>query len=694
MPSAPARPGPFARVVTGRSTAWVVALLPLLMAGVVLGLVGEAERERLPTDSLPTGYDSTAAAALRDQLPDDASAAIILWTVEDGELGRDQLPVLTEQAQELADGGDEVPVVPAEDGTAAIAIVPVEFVDNNDNADRIAEMRETLRDGAPDGVEVRVTGPAAIQADLAGVFDGANLRLLLVTASVVTVLLVVTYRSPILWFFPLLVVGVADRTAAIAATHVLKGLEDLGLTVAWDESTIGILSVLVFGAGTNYALLLISRFRDELGSHEHVREAMASALRRTLEPVLASATTVVLGVLALVLSLIPATRGLGIACAVGIIIAAFAILVVLPAVLSCTGRWVFWPRVPREGQPALADGRGAWRRIGDTVARRPSVALLGTIVVLGALASGTLSISTGLDRSEQFLDEPEAITAAERLADSFPAGTSDPSSIVTRADARDVVAAAEQVEGVGSVRPSAQAEGITQLDVVLSAEPSSPEAEQAVVDLREALADFEDTHVGGAEAEAIDERDATGRDRLVVMPLILGLVFVALIILLRSLVAPVVLALAVVLSYAAAMGVGWWVFTGPLGFTALDSSVPLLSFLFLVALGVDYSIFLVTRAREEAAGFGTREGILRALAATGGVITSAGILLAAVFAVLGVLPLVVLAQVGTIICIGVLLDTLIVRTILVPAVARLLGETFWWPRRVHETGKHAARADA
>lgn len=683
MTSASPAPGRVIGAITGRSTAWLVALLPLLLAGVVLGLVGEAERDRLPTDSLPSGFDSTAAAELRDQLPDDASAAIVLWTAAEGRLDPSRIPELGSQAQELAEGGGEVPLIPAEDGTAAIAVVPVEFVSNTDIADRIAQMRTDLRDGAPEGIEVRVTGPAAIQADLAGVFDGANLRLLLVTASVVTVLLVVTYRSPILWFFPLLVVGVADRTAAIAATHVLAGLEGLGLTVAWDESTVGILSVLVFGAGTNYALLLISRFRDELGRHDEVRAAMAAALRRTLEPVVASATTVVLGVLALVLSVIPSTRGLGIACAVGIIVAAFAVLVVLPAVLSCTGRWVFWPRVPRQGQPALADGRGAWRRIGDTVARRPSLALLGTLVVLGALASGTLSISTGLDRSEQFLEEPEAITAAERLAESFPAGTSDPSTIITRADAREVLAAAEEVEGVGSVRPSAAAEGIAQLDVVLSADPSSAEAERTIVDLRSALADFPDTHVGGAEAEAIDEREATGRDRLVVMPLILGLVFVALIILLRSLVAPVVLALAVVLSYAAAMGVGWWVFTGPLGFTALDSSVPLLSFLFLVALGVDYSIFLITRAREEAAGHGTREGILRALAATGGVITSAGILLAAVFAVLGVLPLVVLAQVGTIICIGVLLDTLVVRTILVPAVARLLGERFWWPRRVH-----------
>lgn len=658
------------RFLTARPTAWLVALVPLVLGLALVALGGEAERDRLPTDALARGADSTLAAELRAELPEDASVAIVLWTADEGTLTAEQLAALPDAR-------------PSQDGTAALGVVPIQAESNTENAELVTELRGELRDAAPDGVTVQVTGPAGIQADLASVFDGANTRLLGATAAVVTILLVVTYRSPILWFFPLLVVGLADRTAAIAATHVLAALEGAGMTVAWDESTVGILSVLVFGAGTNYALLLISRYRDELRRTPDPRAAMETAVRRTVEPVLASAGTVVLGVLALVLSLIPTTRGLGIACAVGIVVAATSVLVVLPAVLACMGRWVFWPRIPREGQEALADGRSGWRRIGDAVAKRPTVAAIGTVAVLGALASGTLGITTGLDRAEQFLDEPEAITAAERLSESFPAGTSDPVVVLTRAPQQEVATALEGVDGIDSVRPGASADGVSQLDVVLTAAPSSPEAEETVLALREAVADLPDTYVGGSEAESLDERDSTARDRVVIVPVILGLVLAGLALLLRSVVAPLLLTVAVVTSYGAAMGVGWWIFSGPLGFSALDAGVPLLAFLFLVALGVDYSIFLVTRTREEAVEHGTREGVLRALAATGGVITSAGILLAAVFAVLGVLPLVVLAQLGTIICVGVLIDTLVVRTVLVPALARILGERFWWPRTVH-----------
>lgn len=696
-----------ARFLTARRTAWVLIVVPLLLAGALLSL-GEADRSRQVTDSLPVGFDSTLAAELRDALPEDAPVAVVLWTADEGVLddrqraaiGETAAGVLADLAGEGAGPGEgsgppedagpggpaggDGPVTRSEDGTAAIAVVPVEAANATDTAGAVTDLRERLTAEAPAGVTAAVTGPAGIEADLAGVFDGANTRLLLTTAGVVAFLLILTYRSPVLWLVPLSVVGLADRTAAIAATHVVTAVDGIGgYRVAFDESTVGILSVLVFGAGTNYALLLISRYRDELRRHASVREAMRVAWRRTLEPVLASAVTVVVGVLVLTVAQTPTTRGLGIACAVGITVAAAAVLLVLPAALVSVGRWVFWPKVPREGQTLLADGGSGWRRIGDAVAARPAATVLGTLVVLGALASGLLSVQTGLDQDEQFLDEPQAITAAVRLAESFPAGSSDPLQVLTRAPADEVAAAVTGVEGVSSVRPSASADGISRLDAVLEAPPSSDEAEEAVELVRAAVADFPDTHVGGSEAEALDERAAAGEDRWIVQPLILGSVFLALVLLLRSLVAPVLLALAVVASYGAALGVSWWFFTGVLGFTALDVSTPLFAFLFLVALGVDYSIFLVTRAREEAVEHGTREGMLRALAATGGVITSAGILLAAVFAVLGVLPLVVLAQIGTVICIGVLLDTLVVRTLLVPALAQLLGERFWWPRRVH-----------
>ncbi|MCH1867219.1 efflux RND transporter permease subunit [Nocardioides sp. CFH 31398] len=665
--------------IVGRRTAWLVALVPILLAGLMIGAVGEAERDASPTDALPAGLDSTEGAALLAEQPEDAgSSVLVLWTGD-----RDDVRAATGDLERAAGsigavpaGGDS-PVTVSDDGTAAIAVVPVRTPTATDAAEVVGDLRTDLRGEVPDGLDVAVTGPAAVQADLASVFDGANVRLLAVTALVVAVLLVITYRSPVLWIVPLAVVGVADRLGAVVATRLLEATGQ-----AWDESTVGILSVLVFGAGTNYALLLISRYRDELRRHDDRREAMALALRRTVEPVVASATTVVLGLLCLLLALTPTTRGLGLACAAGVVVAAFFVLVVLPAALVLPGRWIFWPKVPRVGQTALADSPSVWRRIGTRVQARPGTLVVASGLVLVALAAGLTQLRTGLDTDDQFLETPEAISAATRLGESFPAGLSDPTTVVSRAPADDVAAALDGVDGVGAVTPGRAEAGVSTTDVVLDAEPGSDDAEATIGWMRDALADLPDTHVTGSEAEAVDEAAGASRDRLVIFPLILGLVLVALVLLLRALVAPLLLVAAVVATYAAALGVSWWVFAGVLGFSAVDSTVPLFAFLFLVALGVDYSIFLVTRAREEARSAGTASGMLRALAATGGVITSAGILLAAVFAVLGVLPLVVLAQLGTVICIGVLLDTLLVRTVVVPSLAVLLEERFWWPGRV------------
>ena len=412
---------------------------------------------------------------------------------------------------------------------------------------------------------------------------------------------------------------------------------------------------------------------------------MSVAVRRTAEAVLSSATTVVLGLLTLLLSVVPTTRGLGLACAIGVVVAATFVLLVLPAALVLFGRWVFWPRVPHVGDPALVETDSLWHKVGARVARRPAAFVTGTLVLLAVMAIGVFRIDTGLDQADQFLVEPEAISASKRLAESFPAGVSDPAQVLTRDDADAVLSAVEGVDGVRTASISQQGDGITQIDAVLEATPGSDESRDTVTALRDAVGSFDDTHVTGTEATAIDQGESAQRDRLLILPLILALVLGALLVLLRAVVAPLLLVATVLATYAASMGIAWWLFTGPLGFEALDSGVPLLAFLFLVALGVDYNIFLVTRAREEAAEHGSRQGMLRALTATGGVITSAGILLAAVFAVLGVLPLVVLAQLGTVICIGVLLDTLVVRTVLVPALALTLGDRFWWPRRVGPT---------
>ena len=669
--------GRIAQLITRKWVAGLLALFALLGAGAVIGVVGQAEQPPGGAATLPIGTDSRAAAELRAELPEaEGSAAVVLYASDEA-LTPEELALVEERARSLP-GATGAPATVSEDGTAATIVVPVSANDASETSEVIASLRTAAKADLPDGLTAQVTGPAAIQADLGAVFDGADTRLLLATASIVALLLVITYRSPVLWIVPLTVVGLADQVAAVVATHTLSAFG-----VLWDESTIGILSVLVFGAGTDYALLLISRYRDELRVTQDRRDAMAHALRRTTEAVLASASTVVLGLLTLLLSLFPATRGLGLACAVGVLVAAAFVLVVLPATLVVFGRWIFWPKVPHVGQVSLADSRSFWRRVGDAVATRPAVYAIVTVALLAIAAGGVTQVRTGLDGADQFLQKPEAIAASERLAQSFPAGSADPVTVVSRTDDGEALATTVGgVDGVSSARAVVSGNGVSEVAAVIAADPGSDEAQDTVLAIRDAVAGQPDTHVGGTEAQALDSSVASARDRMLIFPIILGLVLVALGLLLRSVVAPVVLVATVVATYLASLGISWVLFTQVFGFERLDDGVPLLAFVFLVALGVDYNIFLVTRAAEEATVHGSRQGMLRALAATGGVITSAGILLAAVFAVLGVLPLVVLAQLGVVICVGVLLDTLVVRTVLVPAIALTLGDRFWWPRKV------------
>ncbi|MBE7324528.1 MMPL family transporter [Nocardioides sp. Y6] len=662
------------RFIAGRRSAWVVALLPLLLAGFMFSL-GEAEREEQTVDSLPAGFDITEATKMQEEATEGEDlVAIVLWTADEGEFTQAQVGELREYV-------GQAPLLVADDNTAAYTVRPVEDGDSAGVRDQVKDLRDEVEGSSPDGVTAEVTGPAGLRADFGEVFAGADVTLLIATASIVAVLLIVTYRSPILWVVPLTVVAVADRLAAITATQVMQHVD----AVAWDASTVGILSVLVFGAGTNYALLLISRYRDELKIEEARHVAMARALTRTAESVLFSATTVVLGVLTLLLSATPTTRGLGLACGIGIVIAAAFALIVLPAALVLFGRWIFWPKVPKVGEPQLVDSNGFWHRVGTQVNRRPGTFVAVTLALIALMAVGFTQVKTGLSSEEQFTQVPQAVTAAERLGESFPAGTASPTEVVTRDDAREVLATVEDVEGVTSARITAENNGITVVQATLEAPPSSDGAGETIVALREALEGYDETYVGGSDAEKVDVDEATYGERLLILPMIALLVLVALMLLLRSIVAPLLLVGTVIATYAAAMGLSWWVFRGIFDFPALDQTVPLFAFLFLVALGIDYNIFLVTRAREEALTHGNRRGVLRALTATGGVITSAGILLAAVFAVLGVLPLVLLAQLGIIIFIGVLLDTLLVRTVLVPALAITLGDRFWWPRKPART---------
>jgi RND superfamily putative drug exporter len=401
----------------------------------------------------------------------------------------------------------------------------------------------------------------------------------------------------------------------------------------------------------------------------------------------------VLSLLTLLFAQLTGNRALGLACAAGVVVAMLFALFVLPAALVLFGRGLFWPYVPRFGSENKAH-HGLWFKLGTAVSRKPvAVAIVG-VLLLGALAfAGVPQIKVGLAQTEKFTSVPEAVVGQELIADAFSAGSGSPVVVIANASSADEVAAeAEKVDGVVSATVGDSTDEIAQINVVLDAAAETTESFASVTALRSALhkVDGADALVGGLDAQTLDVNQAQQHDQDLLIPLILALVFIVLVLLLRAIVAPVLLLVTVVASFFGSLGASWLLFESVFGFPAIDTNVILFSFLFLVALGVDYNIFLVTRAREEAAKHGTRTGMIRALSSTGGVITSAGILLAAVFAVLGVLPLITLTQIGIIVCIGVLLDTLLVRTVLVPALAFIAGEKFWWPSKVHSAAHVAA----
>ena len=678
-----------AAAVTSRIGAILIILVTAGLTALVW-LTSPEQPAAEPADGLPAGKQSTRVTELADRFPSGRTdAAVVVYERRGGPLTPADDEVIAAARTTLAtraQGGVVPPPVRSPDGQAALLIVPV--AGTTDDAARSAAVdgiRATVgADPAhplPAGLTGQVTGGPAFGRDIAAAFDGADVTLLLATATVVTLLLLVTYRSPLLWIAPLLVIGIADQVVAKLLPWVAQLVGE-----RTDASVSGIVSVLVFGAGTDYALLLISRYREELRRTPDRRAAMTNALRAATPAVLGSAATVILALLTLLAAVLTSNRTLGISAAIGVAVALFFGLIVLPAVLASLPRGVFWPFVPKVGSAEPSD-TGLWSRIARGVGRRPAAVLTVAVLLLGGLAAGLSATRIGLSPTEQFRTEVESVTAQEALARHFPAGSSQPATVISTAATADAVAAATRaVDGVSSVgRAETSDDGrLTQISVQLEAGPGTEPADAAVRDIRTALAGIPgaDALVGGAPAADLDQRDANVRDDRVIVPLVLAVVLLVLILLLRSLLAPVLLLLTVIASYAASLGAATLVLTHLLDMPALDAGVPLLSFLFLVALGVDYNIFLVTRAREETfAGGDTRRATIRALGATGGVITSAGILLAAVFTVLGVLPVIVLTQIGVIVGIGVLLDTLLVRTVVVPALALLLGERFWWPAR-------------
>lgn len=652
--------------MSGR-VSWVVAILVILASGAGLGLLSGSDAASQSPVAVPATAESARADALRAEFPggDDAPAIIVFTRTDGGPLS----------PAEVAAAGPAAQV--SEDGLAAVSVSPLSadlsgFALN----DAVQELRTQTAERLPTGLRAQVTGGPAFGADIANSFAGANFTLLAVTATVVALLLIITYRSPVLWLVPLLVIAFADRVGSVVGTAVASGL---GLNP--DGSTSGITSVLVFGAGTNYALLLISRYREELGRSADHRDALRVATRAAGPAILASNATVVLALLTLAFATAPSNRSLGVQAAAGLVVAAIFVLLVLPPFLGLFGKKLFWPFIPRVGDQALT-GSGVWHRVASWVAGRPGWVAAGALGVLVALCFGLVGTPVGLSQTEQFRVQAESVSGYDTLAEHFPSGLTDPAVVIApTADAAAVSSAIAGVPGVVSARPAGESgTGLSQWSVVLQAEPASDEAFDTVDALRNSVHSASpDALVGGSDAKARDSAAAAQRDRMVVIPAILAVVLAVLFVLLRSALAPLVLVSVTVLSALAALGIGGWASVHLFGFPALDNSTPLFAFLFLVALGVDYTIFLVTRAREETPEFGNREGIVRAVSATGAVITSAGIVLAAVFCVLGVLPLIVLTQIGIIVGLGILLDTFLVRTVIIPALFTLIGPRIWAP---------------
>lgn len=671
----------FSDKLTSRRGAWVGIGVALV---VIVGLFGLFSGAEAPprTGQAPVSSESNQVDELLDQFPDAdvQSVVVVASRVDGGELTGADISSLKGLLPGLDSAATSAPIGPlvSDDGAAAVINVPIKVgEDGTETGHAVEALRSDIAAVAPQGLDLQVTGGPAFAADVASAFDGVDTTLLLVTVVIVAFLLIVTYRSPVLWLVPLLVVALADG---------LAGRVTAAAGAAWDLAfDAGIISVLVFGAGTNYALLLISRYREELQWDEDHRLALSRAWRETVPAIFASNFTVVVALLTLLLAAIPMTRGLGVPAALGLLIALAAVLLVLPPVLAVCGRRIFWPFVPRSG---VMHGQGrAWRVVALRVVKRPVTSLVGGLALLAIMATGLFGTSMGLDQVEKFRVQSESATGLQILSAHFSPGEAQPIFIVTGSAATDrVVSAASHVEGVVRTQPveSTSDDALTKIMVTSAYAPSSDQSLAQVEQVRAAVHSVPaaEALVGGAVATDLDARSGNAHDLVVVAPLVLAVSFLVLLLLLRSVVAPVLLLLVNLTSAVAAIGAGAWLSRVLLDQPGLDPQVPLLAFLFLVALGIDYTIFLVHRARAESENLGTRAGMVEAVAQTGSVITSAGIVLAAVFAALGVLPLVTLGQLGLIVGIGVLVDTLVVRTVIVPAIFSVIGDRIWWPRAV------------
>jgi putative drug exporter of the RND superfamily len=675
----------------GRWTKWVVLgfwVVVFAVAGPLAGKLNSAQQNDA-SSWLPNNAESTQVVELAKQFsPSDVFPALVVYERNDGAItAADQAKVAADVkrfagVQDVT--GKVLGPIPSQDGRALQVIVPVKVAEEGNGweelAPRIEEMR-SIAQADTGGLGVYVTGPAGYFADFSKVFSGFDATLLYITAAIVIVILLITYRSPVLWLLPLTTVFVA-LTAAQAVIYLLA--RDAGLTV--NAQTAFILTVLVFGAGTDYALLLTARYREELRRHADRHQAMAVALGRAAPAIIASGFTVILSLLTLLVAELNSTKSLGPVMAIGIAVGLFAMITLLPALLVVFGRWVFWPRRPTLGSPEPTE-HGLWARIGQRMAPRPRVVWIVTAVVLGALALGVAQLeANGLQSKDSFRTKPEAVAGEAALARHFPAGEGNPVQVIGNAEAASQLqAAVAATPGITQVTRPQVRDGYAYLEGTLTASADSQAGFDTVDRLRSTVHAIPgaDAKVGGGSAVNLDIQRATRHDRNLVVPLVLLVVLVILALVLRAIVSPLLLVATVVLSFGAALGVSALVFDHLFGFAGSDPAFPLWTFVFLVALGTDYNIFLMTRVHEEARRHGTRRGALIGLAATGGVITSAGIVLAGTFAALGTLPLVFITEIGFAVAFGVLLDTFIVRSVLVTALNLDVGRWIWWPSALH-----------
>ena len=778
-----------AKTPRARGAIWLAVIVAIgwLIIGSAVGPLAGKLSEVQKNDNasfLPASAESTVVSDEQQKFIENAAfPLLIVVSSPDGQV---LTPAQTSQANAFAkaipslpvEGGglvseylDPAPIVPipSEDGKAILINVSIDADKGGERLSNgelvFAGVTYAVRDSVGDypDLVINATGPAGIFADLVKVFGAIDTTLLLATAIVVAVILIFVYRSPFLWLIPLVSAGWALAVASAVVYFLAKN----DILVLNGQSQ-GILTVLVFGAGTDYALLLVARYREELHHHEVHTQAIKAAWRGVLEPIVASAATVCIGLMCLLISELNSNRSLGPVGAAGIVAALVVMLTFLPALLAIpsvvlpilallvpvivgfvitrfvdmsfspflavgallavitivcwivfgilrivrptwgpfsrtrfpAGRWAFWPKVPRSG---VTDERlsGVWAKLANGVSRRPRFVWVVTAVVMVIFACFTFTLkASGLTTTESFVNETDSVIGQEQLTQHFPGGLGTPAYIVTNADElAAVTAAVKSTPGIAGVipftgtaqngppDPNAQpkvVDGRALLVATLSDAADGPEAEQTIVTLRENVhaVPGADALVGGQTAAQLDVDQASLRDRNIIIPLVLIVIFVILLLLLRSIVAPVLLIITVVLSFFATLGVCALLFNHVFNYPGADTSFPLFAFVFLVALGVDYNIFLMTRVREESTKLGTRPGILKGLTVTGGVITSAGIILAATFLVLGVLPLVPLREVGIAVAIGVLLDTFVIRSTLVPALAFDIGRKIWWPGKL------------